>query len=99
MNHFTRSGTTRARRGLTLIEVLLVLGIIGILVLLFMPATRRVRESAARTQCSNNLRQIGVALSLYNDVNKRFPSAGETIDSATGNPFGYGPEVGSDVKL
>jgi prepilin-type N-terminal cleavage/methylation domain-containing protein len=99
VNHFTRSGTTRARRGLTLIEVLLVLGIIGILVLLFMPATRRVRESAARTQCSNNLRQIGVALSLYNDVNKRFPSAGETIDSATGNPFGYGPEVGSDVNF
>lgn len=63
----------KRNRGFSLIELLVVVGIGGVLVALSVPAVMQARERARRTQCSSNLRQIGLAISQYNDIHGCFP--------------------------
>jgi prepilin-type N-terminal cleavage/methylation domain-containing protein len=85
------SSIRRGRTGFTLIELLVVIAIIAILIALLVPAVQKVREAASRTQCTNNMKQLVLAVHSYVDAYKALPPSSAQAVYTQAVPGGFGP--------
>jgi prepilin-type N-terminal cleavage/methylation domain-containing protein len=89
---------SRSHSGFTLVELLVVIAIIGVLVALLLPAVQAARESARRMQCSNNLKQLGLAIQNYHDTFLVFPPQSLPAHGSN-NAWGWGPMIFPFMEL